>query len=88
MTAPVRTCIGCGQSDDHPRHTIALPDGNDVHWHHDCHALATGCATCAATVDSAGGVIGDELREHITSGGAADAVTAATADALLSGKEH
>jgi hypothetical protein len=72
----LRTCIGCEQTDDHPKHVIALSDGNEVAWHNDCHAIATGCAVCAATAGSADGLKGDKLREHIVSGGAADAVAA------------
>lgn len=56
-----RNCIGCGQVDDHPRH---LTDSGD--WHNDCHARsALGCPRCAAVVESAGGLQGDELRAHI-----------------------
>lgn len=73
-----RTCIGCGQTDDHPRHVIALPDGSEVTWHNDCHAIATGCQVCKATADSADGLKGDDLRAHIVSGGADTAVTATT----------
>lgn len=80
MSNPIRTCIGCTQSDDHPRHVVALADGSEVTWHQDCHALATGCAVCAATVESAAGLKGDELRSHIVSGGAADAVAAVSSE--------
>lgn len=62
----LRTCIGCTQTDDHPRHVIALPDGSDVGWHMDCHQLATGCETCAAQLADAGGATGDDLRLHLT----------------------
>jgi hypothetical protein len=66
MVNPIRVCIGCTQSDDHPRHVVGLPDGSDVYWHMDCHALATGCEVCAAQISGADGVIGDELRVHLT----------------------
>ena len=76
--AEIRPCIGCGQHDDAPRHVIALPDGSEVMWHHDCHSLASPpCVACAATVESASGAQNDELRAHIVSGGAAEAVAAA-----------
>lgn len=70
----VRGCVACGQEDDHPRHVIAQGDAS-VPWHQDCHA-AMGCEVCKATVDSADGIKGDELRAHILSGGAAAAVAA------------
>jgi hypothetical protein len=59
----LRNCIGCGQVDDHPRHVIALPDGSDAPWHHDCHARATGDPVSEAIAET--GLKGDELREHI-----------------------
>jgi len=65
---PVRTCIGCGQTDDHPRHVIYLRTGEDVTWHIDCHALATGCATCTTQTKTAKGATGDKLRAHLTKG--------------------
>jgi len=60
---PIATCIGCGQTDDHPKHRIALRDGSEVIWHHDCHAIATGDEVSAAI--AAKGLKGDKLREHI-----------------------
>jgi hypothetical protein len=73
MTAhPVRTCIGCGQIDDHPRHVIALLDGSTVTWHHDCHAIATGDPVSAAV--AASGLTGDELRDHIVANDPGQAV--------------
>jgi len=64
---PIRTCIGCEKSDDHPRHVIATADGSEVTWHMDCHEAATGCAVCADQVKGANGARGDELREHLVS---------------------
>lgn len=58
-----RLCIGCGQADDHPRHVIQ----GQQPWHMDCHAAATGCATCTRQLDGAQGVTGDELRTHLLS---------------------
>lgn len=77
----MRPCIGCGQYDDGPRHVISLPDGTDVFWHMDCHLLSNAdCPECKATVESANGKQNDELRAHIESGGAADAVAAVQAE--------
>jgi hypothetical protein len=62
---PVRTCIGCGASDDHPRHVIAVGD-IEVTWHMDCHHLATGCEVCAHQLaDAPKGAKGDKLRGHL-----------------------
>jgi hypothetical protein len=74
MPGKIRGCVACGQHDDHPRHVIATPAGS-VAVHMDCHA-AMGCAKCAATVGTAENLKGDELRDHIRAGGAADAVAA------------
>ncbi len=76
MTNPVRTCIGCTQTDDHPRHVEATV-GGDVNWHLDCHTVATGCPSCTAQLPGVGGVQGipkgDALREHLlTTGPEAD----------------
>lgn len=72
----MRTCLGCGQTDDHPRHVVSLPDGSEVNWHADCHSIAAGCPICQATVSTAEGLKGDALREHIVSGGAEAAIAA------------
>jgi hypothetical protein len=62
--ALIRTCIGCGQEDDHPRHDIInVSDGSVVSWHHDCHARATGNEASKAVADT--GLTGDELRAYI-----------------------
>lgn len=58
----LRNCIGCGQVDDHPRHVIDV-GGENVYWHHDCHALTTGDPVSAAVAEA--GLKGDELRAHI-----------------------
>ena len=73
---PIRNCIGCGGKDDHPRHVMAVGDGN-VNWHMDCHVLATNCDVCVAQLDDAGGVAGNpkgqKLRDHlVTTGPGAD----------------
>lgn len=70
---PIRTCLACGQTDDHPRHVIALPDGNDVNYHFDCHKIVTNCEHCTPVVDSSDGKKGDDLRAHIISSNAGEA---------------
>lgn len=63
----MRLCIGCGQTDDHPRHV----KNKQEPWHMDCHVLATGCESCARqlaacdTSTEADGVIGDELQGRL-----------------------
>lgn len=74
---PVRNCVGCGTRDDHPRHVVALPDGNDANWHMDCHVLVADCPVCQGQLADVGGVKGnpkgDALREHLlTTGPGAD----------------
>lgn len=69
MSNPVRTCIGCAQSDDHPRHVLATLDGAAVTWHMDCHSIATGCEICSAQIDGAKGSKGDDLRKHLVKTG-------------------
>lgn len=62
---PVRSCVGCGQDDDHPRHVVIDPrHGDEIPWHMDCHANA-GCETCQMSVRDSNGVKGHELRQHI-----------------------
>lgn len=67
MSNPIRTCLGCTQTDDHPRHVIDLDGVNLTNWHPDCHAQITGCENCAVLVKSAGGKTGEALRTHIMS---------------------
>ena len=68
MALITRTCVGCGQHDDHPKHVIGTGDGNAIAWHMDCHALSeSGCDTCEAQKDGAEDLRGAEFREHITS---------------------
>lgn len=73
---PIRNCIGCAQSDDHPRHVMAVGDA-DVNWHMDCHVIATGCEVCTAQLADVGGIEGNpkgqQLRDHlVTTGPTAD----------------
>lgn len=65
---PVRSCIGCGGEDDHPRHVIDVGDPNaDVAWHLDCHARA-GCDSCAAQTAGADGATGADMLAHLQKG--------------------
>lgn len=69
---PQRTCTGCGQTDDHPRHVIAVPAGQPlVNFHMDCHRLI-GCPICTEQLKNADGAQGTELRGHLI---AKDALT-------------
>jgi hypothetical protein len=80
---PVTTCVGCGQTDDHPKHIDVRDDGQhtDVRWHMDCHAAANPpCPTCTSIMEAgATGKTGEDLRAHIQAGGADHAST----DAML-----
>lgn len=64
----LRTCVGCGQTDDHPKHVLVV-DGvthESVAWHMDCHRLSdAGCLPCADQTAGAEDLKGAELREHI-----------------------
>jgi hypothetical protein len=72
---PMRVCtpehngmqIGCGQTDDHPRHVIENPGGEDISVHIDCHAAA-GCISCKAQAEGAKGKTGADMLAHITGG--------------------
>lgn len=66
MSNPVRSCLACGQEDDHPRHVVVIPpDMAEVPWHFDCHVAVTKCPLCVASLKGAEGKTGDELRNHI-----------------------
>lgn len=73
MTAPVRTCVGCGKSDDHPRHVHALPDGTTFSLHMDCCAISKSCEVCLAQLAVVGGIDGnpkgDQLRTALLTTG-------------------
>lgn len=68
MELAIRNCLGCGQSDDHPRHITVVADGTEVAWHMDCHAL-TGCEVCQSTLEDVTGMKGDQLREFLMNKG-------------------
>lgn len=66
---PMRFCIGCAQTDDHPRHVVVVLSEQgqvEVPWHMDCHAALTGCPTCTEQTEGAEGLRGDALRAHLT----------------------
>jgi hypothetical protein len=74
MSNPVRTCLGCAQTDDHPRHETATANGL-VGYHMDCCAIARDCAICKAQLEGVGGVAGNPkgqmLRDHLLTTGPA-----------------
>lgn len=67
----MRLCIGCGQTDDHPRHIIVLEGGEkEVGYHMDCHVAQTGCELCATSLAPiADGTTGDALRAELVKEG-------------------
>jgi hypothetical protein len=67
MANPIRTCLACGATDDHPRHVYALRDGAEVTYHIDCCAIARKCEHCIASLEGApAGITGDAMRAHLT----------------------
>jgi hypothetical protein len=62
---PIRTCLACGQTDDHPRHVIGLPDGNSINYHMDCCVVVKNCEHCTASLEGSNEAKGDDLRAHI-----------------------
>ena len=69
---PMRTCIGCGQTDDHPR-CVEWRD-EDITWHHDCHQIAIGNAGCHAELaDGASVGVGGDMLQAILAHGATNA---------------
>lgn len=65
--AVVLACLGCEQTDDHPKHVVALRDGSDAPWHMDCHAKV-GCESCQRMTANQGDARGDEFRTILTGG--------------------
>jgi hypothetical protein len=72
---PVRTCVGCGQTDDHPKHIIVSASSlgaaeTESAFHMDCHTRVTPpCDVCASQIQGAHGAQGDALRSHLTQKG-------------------
>lgn len=62
---PMRTCTGCGCTDDHPRHVVVLDAaGTEHNYHLRCHAAA-GCAICAAQIAGAKHKTGAAQLAHL-----------------------
>lgn len=68
MPNPVFSCLGCGQSDDHPKHVIDLDGTNLARWHYACHASVAGCEICVPIAEAAMGKTGEDLRTHLMKG--------------------
>jgi len=69
MARMMRKCVACEKTDTAPKHVVVIvteSGDTNVVWHMDCHADATGCEPCTATVEAAEGKKDDELVEHIT----------------------
>lgn len=66
---PLRTCVVCRQTDDHPRHDEIVqlaPELIVASFHLDCHALLDPpCESCTAQVAGSDGATGDAMRAHI-----------------------
>jgi hypothetical protein len=62
----LRNCMGCGQTDDHPRHHAVQPDGSSAYFHLDCHArLDPPCEVCSRQVAGSSGATGSAMQAHI-----------------------
>lgn len=78
---PLRSCVVCNQTDDHPRCLVVDGTGAALDYHKDCHRNAFGDTyvdadgvtkpyLCHAVLGAGGaGLKGDALRSHIVSGG-------------------
>jgi len=69
---PIGTCLGCRQTDDHPKHLVVVgPSHEHVSWHYDCHAIANPpcplCVDVLALREEDDNGIGEEMRAHLTS---------------------
>lgn len=70
--AQMRTCIGCTQTDNHPKMIMASVGGTpgqaaEIYWHHDCYVLAKapGWEEIHAAIAGAEGATGHGLRRHL-----------------------
>lgn len=66
----LRTCLACGQEDNHPHHGVVLqihPELIVASMHLDCCAQVRNCDSCRAQTAGANGKTGDEMRAHIAS---------------------
>jgi hypothetical protein len=68
--ALMRTCIGCGKTDNHPKivkATMGAADA-DIYWHHDCYVIAKAgydWPEIAQLLEGAKDATGHQLRMHI-----------------------
>lgn len=70
VSLPQRSCVVCGQVDDHPRCVVDDGTGADLLYHKDCHRNAFGDMPCHAVLNAGGdGLTGDALRAHIIKNG-------------------
>ena len=65
----MRTCIGCQQTDNHPKMIMASvgAPSAEIYWHHDCYVIAKapGWEDIAAAIEGSDGATGHELRLHM-----------------------
>ena len=52
---PRTTCLGCGKADPAPKDQVALPDGNSVFYHMDCHVIVANCQVCKGVLTEVAG---------------------------------
>lgn len=64
--ALMRTCIGCTQTDDHPKDIVDHGTFMVV-WHLDCHVITVDCRSCKNRLADAKGAKGETLRAHLVS---------------------
>lgn len=67
----LRTCVGCHQTDDHPRHDEILqlfPELIEASWHFDCCSIIKGCESCTTAITGAEGATGADLLAHLLRG--------------------
>lgn len=61
------TCIGCTQTDNHPKILTGALDAPPIYWHHDCYVIskAPGWEAIHAAITGAEGATGHDLRLHL-----------------------
>lgn len=66
MGNPIKTCLACGQTDDHPRHTHVLLDHSEVGHHFDCGArMEPPCESCTQRSAGSAGKTGEAMRQFL-----------------------
>jgi hypothetical protein len=65
--ALMRTCIGCGKRDNHPKLITGHLDSPPWYWHHDCYVIAEqpGWQDIEGAIRGAEGATGHALRLHL-----------------------